>query len=94
MKFSEAASATDLARFELMACLQRGVHESESVVEKVTVEMVKRHLEFIKNLGGNLEVEEGGERTRGSVERIRRRGGEDDETVSARGGRVRYGERF
>ena len=59
MKFSEAASATDLARFELMACLQRGVHESESVVEKVTVEMVKRHLEFIKNLGGNLEVEDG-----------------------------------
>ena len=59
MKFSEAASATDLARFELMACLQRGVHESESVVEKVTVEMVKRHLEFIKKLGGNLEVEEG-----------------------------------
>jgi len=59
MKFSEAASATDLARFELMACLQRGVHESESVVEKVTVEIVKRHLEFIKNLGGNLEVEDG-----------------------------------
>ena len=59
LKFSEATSATDLARFELMACLQRGVHESESVVEKVTLAMMKRHLEFIKKLGGKPEEEEG-----------------------------------
>ena len=59
LKFSEAASATDLARFELMACLQRGVHESESVVEKVTLAMMKRHLEFVKKLGGKPEEEEG-----------------------------------
>ena len=49
IKFSEVTNAMDLARFELMAYLQRGVHESESVVEKVTMEMMKKHLQFIKS---------------------------------------------
>ena len=58
IKFSEVTNAMDLARFELMAYLQRGVHESESVVEKVTMEMMKKHLQFYKKLGGNREEEE------------------------------------
>ena len=58
IKFSEVTNAMDLARFELMAYLQRGVHESESVVEKVTMEMMKKHLQFVKKLGGNREEEE------------------------------------
>ena len=49
-----------------MAYLQRGVHESESVVEKVTMEMMKKHLQFYKVGRKSRGGRRNGERTRKS----------------------------
>ena len=61
VKFSEAASATDLARFELMLCLQRGALEAETIVDRVTVNALRCEIGYAEKMKGiylSREVED------------------------------------